>query len=43
MTCDGSGTVHGWVAEAELLKQQKSGQSPDEPVNCGSILPSNCC
>jgi hypothetical protein len=28
----GSGTVHGHVAQAELLKLQKSGQFPDEPV-----------
>jgi hypothetical protein len=28
----GSGTVHWWIAQAELLKLQKSGQFPDEPV-----------
>ncbi len=28
----GSGTGHGHVAQAELLKLQKSGQFPDEPV-----------
>ncbi len=28
----GSGRVHGYVAQAELLKMQKSGQFPDELV-----------
>ena len=28
----GSGTGHGHVAQAELLKLQKSGQFPDESV-----------
>jgi hypothetical protein len=28
----GSATVHGWFAQAELLKLQKCGQFPDEPV-----------
>ena len=28
----GSGTGHGQIAQAELLKLQKSGQFPDEPV-----------
>ena len=28
----GSGTVHCYVAQAELLKLRKSGQFPDEPV-----------
>ena len=28
----GSGRVHGSIAQAELLKLQKSGQFPDEPV-----------
>jgi hypothetical protein len=28
----GSGTGHGWIAQAELLKLQNSGQIPDEPV-----------
>ncbi len=27
-----SGTGHGLIAQAELLKMQKSGQFPDEPV-----------
>ena len=27
-----SGTGHGRIAQAELLKLQKSGQFPDEPV-----------
>jgi hypothetical protein len=30
---DGSGTTHGHVAQAELLKLQKSGQFLDESVN----------
>ena len=30
--CGGSGRVHGSIAQAELLKLQKSGQFPDEPV-----------
>ena len=29
---DGSGRVHGYVAQAELLKVQKSGQFADEFV-----------
>jgi hypothetical protein len=29
---DGSGTGHGRFAQAELLKLQKSGHFPDEPV-----------
>jgi hypothetical protein len=28
----GGGTVSGWIAQPELLKLQKSGQFPDEPV-----------
>jgi hypothetical protein len=28
----GSGTGHGWIAQAELLKMKKNGQFPDEPV-----------
>jgi hypothetical protein len=28
----GSGTVSGWIAQAELLKLQKSGEFPDELV-----------
>jgi len=28
----GSGTDHGQIAQAELLKLQKGGQFPDEPV-----------
>jgi hypothetical protein len=28
----GSGTVSGWIAQAELLKLQKCGQFPDEAV-----------
>ena len=28
----GSGTGHGWIAQAELLKLPKSGQFPDELV-----------
>ena len=28
----GSGSIHGQIAQAELLKLQKSGQFPDEPV-----------
>jgi hypothetical protein len=28
----GSGTGHGQIAQAELLKLQKNGQIPDEPV-----------
>jgi hypothetical protein len=30
--CGGSGTGHGRVAQAELLKLKKSGQFPDELV-----------
>ena len=30
--CDGNGTGHGHVVQAELLKLQKSGQFPDELV-----------
>jgi hypothetical protein len=30
-TLDGNGTG-GWIAQAELLKLQKSGQFPDEPA-----------
>ena len=29
----GSGTCHAHVAQAEILKLQKSGQFPDEPVS----------
>jgi hypothetical protein len=29
---DGSGKVHWWIPEADLLKLQKIGQFPDEPV-----------
>ena len=29
---DGSGTGHGDVEESELLKLQKNGQFPDDPV-----------
>ena len=28
----GSGTGHGQIAQAELLKLQKTGQFPDDPV-----------
>ena len=28
----GSGTVHGWMTESEVLKLQKNGQFPDELV-----------
>jgi hypothetical protein len=27
----GSGTGHGWIAQAELLKMKKNGQFPDVP------------
>jgi hypothetical protein len=30
--CGGSGTDHGQVAQAELLKLQRSGEFPDELV-----------
>jgi hypothetical protein len=30
--CGGSGIVHGRFAQSELLKMQKSGQFPDDPV-----------
>ncbi len=29
---DGSGTGHGWITQAELLKVTKSGQFPDDLV-----------
>jgi hypothetical protein len=29
---DGSGIVHWWIVQAELLKLQKIGQFPDESV-----------
>ena len=34
--CGGSGTGHGHVGQAELLKLQKSGQFPDELVKIES-------
>ncbi len=30
--CDGSGTGHGQITQAEVLKMQKCGQFPDESV-----------
>jgi hypothetical protein len=32
---DASGTCHGRFSQVELLKLQKSGQFPDEPVSAG--------
>ena len=32
LSCLLSGRFHGSIAQAELLKLQKSGQFPDEPV-----------
>jgi hypothetical protein len=32
MSYVGSGTVHGWVAQVELLELQKNGQFPHDPV-----------
>ncbi len=34
---DGSGTGHGWIAQDELLKIQKSGQFPDELVKIEGV------
>ena len=34
----GSGRIHGRFAQAELLKLQKSGQFPDEPVRIKVIF-----
>jgi hypothetical protein len=32
MSIGGSGIVHLWIPEVELLKLKKSGQFPDDPV-----------
>jgi hypothetical protein len=34
---DGSGSIHGQIAESELLKLQKSGQFPDESVRIKDV------
>ncbi len=37
----GSGTGDGQIVQAELLKLQKSGQFPDEPVRIKGFRPSS--